>query len=63
MGGKQLAKPTAKALTRKGHEGNTKEQQKQKTTRANRNFKLTSIYLQAEKSEGSKWDGWSREKS
>jgi hypothetical protein len=61
MGGKQLAKPTAKALTRKGHEGNTKEQQKQKLQE--RNFKSTSIYLQAEKSEGRKWDGWSREKS
>jgi hypothetical protein len=28
----QLAKPTAKALNHKGHEGNTKEEQKQKYT-------------------------------
>jgi hypothetical protein len=61
-----IGKNNSKSFNHKGHEGNTKEQQKQKytteqqkqkTTRANRNFKLTSIYLQAEKSEGSKWDG------
>jgi hypothetical protein len=38
---------------RRKHKGTARA----KTTRANRNFKLTSIYLRAEKSEGSKWDG------
>jgi uncharacterized protein (DUF697 family) len=52
-----IGKTNCKGFNHKGHEGNTKEQQKQKTTKANRNFKLTSIYLQAEKSEGSRWDG------
>jgi hypothetical protein len=63
MGGKQLAKPTAKALTTKGTKETQRNSKKQKTTRGKRTFKLTSIYLQAEKSEGRKWDGWSTEKS
>jgi hypothetical protein len=48
-----LAKPTAKALTTKAHEGNTKEQQRHKPARTNTNFND----LRAEKSEGSKWVG------
>jgi hypothetical protein len=51
----QLAKPTAKASTTEdaeGHRGKPKIEQI-----ATETSKLTSIYLQAEKSEGSKWDG------